>query len=180
MARRCATGELKVCRACFPGEDSPVCSSQPEPPRVASSGRCAACRPPVDVAAESQRVRGDQRRVELQPDLRSAKLCLSTLPAPQRVRFRRLHVKDGSDADSWGAAWGVYPSQASTWWLIRSLCSGSGPSYCTLRQAIAKLDADHRYIVLRKGASTTDFGDLQIGNPDQPQGLDGSHHWTTG
>lgn len=161
-------GELKVCRSCFPGEDALCAARSPSTPRCVS-GRCAACRPPVDVAAESSEC-----------GVTSAVLSPSPICDPRSFACRPclrhsecasgVCVKDGSDAD-FGVPRGACIPPKQVLVVDQELCSGSGPSYCTLRQAIAKLDSDHRYIVLRKGASTTDFGDLQIGTQTSHKGL---------
>jgi len=79
-------------------------------------------------------------------------------------------AKDGSDID-FGVPKGACVPAKQVLVVDQGLCSGTGPSYCSLRQAIAKLDTDHRYIVLRKGASATEFNDLLIGSLPSHKGL---------
>ncbi len=153
-------GELQVCRACFPGEDSLCQARSASTPRCVN-GRCAACRPPSGVAAESSECGVtsavlsatpvcDPRSYACRPCLRHSE-CASGVCA-----------KDGSDADL-GIPRGACVPSKQVLVVDQDLCSGTGPSFCTLKQAIGKLDVDHRYILLRKGSATVDFGDLQIG-----------------
>ncbi len=159
---------LKFCRACFPGEDSLCAARSMATPRCVQ-GRCAACRPPGDVSAESSEC-----------GLTSAVLSATPVCDPRNFTCRPclrhsecasgVCMRDGSEADV-GMPRGACVPAKQVLVVDQSLCSGSGPSYCTLRQAITKLDADHRYILLRRGASATDFSDLQIGNLSSHKGL---------
>lgn len=161
-------GSLKVCRSCFPGEDSLCAARSAATPRCLK-GRCVACVPPGDVAAESSEcgvssmVRSaspvcDPRSYGCRPCLRHSE-CASG-----------ICVKDGSDVD-FGIPRGACVPTKQVLVVDQELCSGAGPAFCTLRQAIARIDADHRYVLLRKGAGAADFGDLQIGTQASHKGL---------
>lgn len=159
---------LKVCRACFPGEDSLCAARSAATPRCLD-GLCVACRPPGDVAAESSEC-----------GVSSSVLSPSPICDPRGYRCRPclrhsecasgVCVKDGSDAD-FGIPRGACVPLKQVLVVDQDLCSGTGPAYCTLRQAVAKLDSSHRYILLRKGASATDFSDIQIGVQSSHKGL---------
>lgn len=151
---------LKVCRECFPGEDALCQARNASTPRCVK-GRCAACRPPSDVAAESSECGVTSAAISASPvcDPRSyaCRPCLRHSECASGIC-----VKDGSDAEL-GIPRGACVPSKQVLVVDQDLCSGTGPSFCTLKQAIAKLDADHRYILLRKGVSTVDFNELQIG-----------------
>lgn len=160
-------GDLKVCRACFPGEDALCQARSASTPRCVN-GRCAACRPPGDVAAESSECGVTSAVLSANPvcDPRSygCRPCLRHSECASGVC-----AKDGSDADL-GIPRGACVPSSQVLVVDQDLCSGTGPSFCSLKQAIAKLDASHRYILLRKGSSTVDFGDLQIGTQTSHKG----------
>lgn len=152
--------EQQVCRTCFPGEDAACQQRDPEHPRC-GGGRCVQCvspRPDSAQAAECQ---------PSGPALASAPVCdkqQNTCRPCQRHSECSSGVcaKDGS-GQPYGIPQGSCVPVEQVMVVNQELCTRDGPVFCTVKQALDRVDMKHRYIVLRKAAVASDFTDLQIG-----------------
>lgn len=155
-----------VCRSCFPGEDALCAGRSPETPSC-DGGRCVACRPPRGEASEA---------AECAARSDAAPVCDR---AAARCRSCQRHgecdsgvcVKDASSASAQHPVGSCLPS-SEVLVVDPSLCSGIGPVFCTPAQALQRIDATHRHVLLRRSAEPTDFSDLTIGGLPAQQGLD--------
>lgn len=154
-----------VCRACFPGEDRLCQDRSPDTPRC-DAGRCTACRPPRGEASQAS---------ECQARSAAAPICER---AGAKCRPCARHdecdsgvcAKDDSAAPD-GPPRGSCVPKEQVLVVDPSLCSGLGPVFCTPAQALQRVDAGHRYVLLRHSAAAADFTDLAVGSIAAHQGL---------
>lgn len=158
-----------VCRPCYPGEDRLCQERSPDQPRC-DAGRCVACRPPRGEASQAS---------ECQARSAAAPICeRTTEPAGAKCRPCARHdecesgvcKKDDSAAPD-GLPRGSCVPKEQVLVVDPSLCSGLGPVFCTPAQALQRVDASHRYVLLRRSAAAADFTDLTVGGLAAHQGL---------
>lgn len=150
----------QICRTCFAGEDAACQLRDPKNPRC-GGGRCVQCVSPGPGSAQA---------VECQPSgaaLASAPVCdkqQNTCRSCQRHSECDSGVcaKDGS-GEPYGIPQGSCVPVEQVMVVNQDLCTRDGPVFCTVKQALDRVDMKHRYIVLRKGAVPGDFTELQIG-----------------
>ncbi len=159
-----------MCRPCYPGEDALCLARSSSTPKCGPTGRCVQC-----VAVAQSGGVAEVKECQGKDALSTAPVCDAKTAA---CRACQLHSECASGVcakDDSGRAWGVGRGScvpvAQVLTVDQSLCSRSGPVFCTLRQAVERLDATHRYVLLRRAASTTDFTDLQIGGQPGQQDL---------
>lgn len=158
-----------VCRPCYPGEDGLCLARNPDQPRC-DAGRCVACRPTRGEASQAS---------ECQARSAAAPVCERTTNlAGAKCRPCARHdecdsgvcAKDDSAAAA-GLPRGSCVPKEQVVVVDPSLCSGLGPVFCTPAQALQRVDAAHRYVLLRRSAAPTDFTDLNVGSLAAHQGL---------
>lgn len=146
-----------TCRACAPGEDS-LCQKRGLDAPHCVSGRCVACVTPRGIPAEVADCGVDSPIC----DANACRPCSRHAECASGVCN-----KDDSGAAS-GLKMGSCVPAAQVLIVDQDLCSRSGPIYCTPQQAFADVDAQHRFVLLRRGAAAEDFTSLSFGDiPDQ-------------
>lgn len=136
-----------LCRQCFQGEDSLCAQRDPGTPRC-QAPRCVQC---LQVGADSREVPECTDAAAQKPvcdrDSSSCRAC-------------RLHRECSS---------GVCLKDAGTCVPVdrvlivdASLCSNTGPVYCTPKQALDQLDPMRRYVLIRQSGPAKDFSNIEI------------------
>ena len=157
-----------VCRACYPGEDRLCQERSPDQPRC-DAGRCVACRPPRGEASQASEC---QARSAASPicDRSGERTVAKCRPCARHDECDSgVCAKDDSAAPD-GLPRGSCVPKEQALVVDPSLCSGLGPVFCTPAQALLRVDAGHRYVLLRRSAAAADFTDLAIGGIAAHQG----------
>jgi hypothetical protein len=150
-----------TCRACFVGEDAACRGRDATHPRC-GGGRCVQCLSPQPDSAQALECQSATAGA-----LSTTPVCDSMASACRPCRLHRecdsgVCAKDGSGA-SYGIAQGSCVPIEQVLVVDANLCNRDGPVFCTVKQAFDRIDAQHRYVLLRRSADPTDFSDLQLG-----------------
>lgn len=159
--------EARVCRACDAGEDLRCAQRDARTPRCLGPS-CVEC---ISPGAESREAPECSRQKAQQPSPVCDRLGNACRPCKlHRECDSGVCAKD-TTADAYGVPQGSCVPSDQVMVVDPSLCSESGPVFCTPRQALSRLDPKHRYVVFRKSARAEDFSELEIGRFEN-QGVD--------
>ncbi len=149
--------QQNVCRSCFPGEDAACQKRDPATPRC-GGGHCVQCLSKRSDSAQATECLGIGRGTPVcDKEKNTCRPCQRHSECDSGVC-----AKDNTGV-SLGNPQGSCVPVEQVMIVDQNLCTSDGPVFCTVKQALDRIDAQHRYVLLRKSAVTGDFTDLQIG-----------------
>jgi hypothetical protein len=151
----------RACRTCLPGEDAACSARDPSLPRC-GGGRCVQCVSPRPDSTQAAECQGAMHSM-----LSSTPVCDAKANTCRACQLHRecdsgVCAKDGSGA-SYGVPQGSCVPVEQVMVVDPNLCTSFGPVFCTVKQAFDRIDAQHRYVLVRRSTTPADFTNLQLG-----------------